>query len=362
LENRKLKRAFNRLTGNVIKEQRNCSQTRENTAFNCSSNQRGNIELLKVEKHKIGCLYHKETPLTTERPTTRSSTTTSKRSNPTDAPMLNYIFDVHSTVNKHQHYHDHRWGPYFEGESQNITVQAGATVKLDCRISLLQDKTVSWLRRQEDGEKMSLLTFAQQTYTGDSRYTLEFQYPDNWRLQIKDVNSSDEGQYECQISTHPPKFIHVNLHINAPSVQIVDAMGEPLRDKYYEADSTIELLCVIKHIAMQMQYSVVQWLHDNRTLNYDTTRGGISVKTDLMEVGANSTLSVARVGPSDSGNYTCLLTTMPDQPATVHVHVLNGESLAELHHGVASRRRGADTSSVMLLVFLGFVLSCLVPR
>lgn len=63
--------------------------------------------------------------------------------------------------------------------------------------------------------------------------------------------------------------------IAAPSVRIIDGMGETLVDKYYEADSTIELLCVVRHIAMQMQYSVVQWLHGNRTLNYDTTRGGI---------------------------------------------------------------------------------------
>jgi len=44
-----------------------------------------------------------------------------------------------------------------------------------------------------------------------------------------------------------------------------------------------------------------------------------------MEEGANSTLSIAKVGPTDSGNYTCQLTTMPEQPATIHVHVLNGE-------------------------------------
>lgn len=73
------------------------------------------------------------------------------------------------------------------------------------------------MRRQEDSEKMTLLTYGQQTYSGDPRYTVEFQYPDNWRLQIKYVNSSDEGQYECQISTHPPKTIHVNLHINGES-------------------------------------------------------------------------------------------------------------------------------------------------
>ncbi|KAK1137858.1 hypothetical protein K0M31_002352 [Melipona bicolor] len=71
-----------------------------------------------------------------------------------------------------------------------------------------------------------------------------------------------------------------------------------------------------------------------------------------MEEGANSTLSIARVGPADSGNYTCHLTTMPDQPATVHVHVLNGESLAELHHGSAELCRGGSCSLLLLLFVL----------
>lgn len=81
-------------------------------------------------------------PLITDSVSTKS-TTAAKRSVPTDAPMLNYIFDAHSTLNKHQHHHDHRWGPHFEGESKNMTVQAGGSAILDCRISLLQDKTVS---------------------------------------------------------------------------------------------------------------------------------------------------------------------------------------------------------------------------
>ncbi|KAF7401375.1 hypothetical protein HZH68_007195 [Vespula germanica] len=81
-------------------------------------------------------------PLSTDQVSTRA-TTAAKRSVATDAPMLNYIFDAHSTLNKHQHHHDHRWGPHFESESsaKNITIQAGASVVLDCKISLLQDKT-----------------------------------------------------------------------------------------------------------------------------------------------------------------------------------------------------------------------------
>lgn len=45
-----------------------------------------------------------------------------------------------------------RYGPHFEdvqreGSPKNITVQAGGSVYLNCRISLLQDKTVSLLSR-----------------------------------------------------------------------------------------------------------------------------------------------------------------------------------------------------------------------
>lgn len=42
-----------------------------------------------------------------------------------------------------------------------------------------------------------------------------------------------------------------------------------------------------------------------------------------MEDGANSTLLVAKVNKSDSGNYSCSIG--PNQYYTVTVHVLNGK-------------------------------------
>lgn len=59
-----------------------------------------------------------------------------------------------------------------------------------------------------------LLTVGLHTYSGDTRYSVEFQYPHNWRLKISNARKSDEGTYECQISTHPPRVMQVNLHIN----------------------------------------------------------------------------------------------------------------------------------------------------
>ncbi|KAH8298654.1 hypothetical protein KR018_008568 [Drosophila ironensis] len=274
----------------------------------------------------------------------------------TDAPMLNYIFDTFSSANKH-HHHDQRYGPHFEdiqrmGHANNLTVQAGSSVHLNCRISLLQDKTVSWVRHNTliEDNALDLLTVGMHTYTGDSRYKMEFQYPNNWRLKIANVKKDDEALYECQISTHPPRVIQIHLHVNAPKVMIVDEVGDPLQEKYYEIDSTLQLSCVVRNVAMTS--AVVYWKHIDNILNYDVTRGGVSVKTELMEDGANSTLSIAKISKSDSGNYTCSISEY--QNFTIVVHILNGrirvrpntfpydpnislagESFAELHHGGA---------------------------
>nr|XP_016935035.1 uncharacterized protein LOC108013606 [Drosophila suzukii] len=287
----------------------------------------------------------------------------------TDAPMLNYIFDTFSSANKH-HHHDQRYGPHFEdvqrvGQATNLTVQAGSSIHLNCRISLLQDKTVSWVRHNPqdrangsgigNGNALDLLTVGMHTYTGDKRYKMEFQYPNNWRLKITNVKKDDEAIYECQISTHPPRVIQINLHVNAPKVMIVDEVGDPLQEKYYEIDSTLQLSCVVRNVAMTS--SVVYWKHIDSILNYDVTRGGVSVKTELMEDGANSTLSIAKISKTDSGNYTCSISEF--QNFTIVVHILNGESFAELHHGGAGGIRSTWWNLVMLHLMALLVLHSL---
>lgn len=290
-------------------------------------------------------------------PTKTDSKLTLPKFQKTDAPMLNYIFDMFSTANKH-HHHDQRYGPHFEdiqkeGKPSNITVQAGGSVYLNCRISLLQDKTVSWVRRNSMGEDaLELLTVGLHTYTGDNRYTMEFQYPNNWRLKISNARKEDEATYECQISTHPPRVIQIHLSVNAPKVVIVDEYNIPLQEKYYEIDSTLQLSCTVRNVVMTS--SVVFWRHGDQILNYDTTRGGVSVRTDLMEDGANSTLSIARVNKQDSGNYTCSISDFQDY--TIIVHILKGESFAELHHGASGRI--CDHYSILLIIItLSLILS-----
>lgn len=75
------------------------------------------------------------------------------------------------------------------------------------------------MRRNGQSENaLDLLTVGLHTYTADGRYKIEFQYPNNWRLKITNVKKDDEATYECQISTHPPRVIQINLLVNGKLV------------------------------------------------------------------------------------------------------------------------------------------------
>lgn len=70
---------------------------------------------------------------------------------------------------------------------------------------------VSWVKRK--GDELNLITFGRHTYSSDSRYTLDYQPPNDWQLEIQFANERDEGHYECQVSAHPPLVLLVYLTV-----------------------------------------------------------------------------------------------------------------------------------------------------
>lgn len=249
----------------------------------------------------------------------------------------------------------HEVPPYFEDPVgfTNLTTQLGASVLLQCRINHLSPKNkVSWLRRR--GNQLTLVTFGREVYIADGRYELSLNIPSDlsnkgpaeWGLRICNIQQDDEGHYECQLSTHPPLVYTVFLHVIVPELEIADERGKPINNKFYQAESTIELKCSIAKVPHPSQFIV--WKHNTRILNYDTTRGGISVKTDLLPDGAKSRLYIANAKTADSGNYSCSLANVAE--TSVFVHVLNGETPAAMQHGACSSNYGISTITRSLIL------------
>ncbi|XP_050700202.1 uncharacterized protein LOC126987329 isoform X3 [Eriocheir sinensis] len=191
------------------------------------------------------------------------------------------VFDGSSRLYSHKHVRHkkgegHAATPYFHEPHQNastVTAQLGATAYLTCRVSRLDDKTVSWVRRENGRDEIKLLTWGLHTYSNDDRYSLCLEQPNNWQLQIKYTQRRDAGTYECQISTHPPIVLLVHLNIVSPVVDILDERGVSIKEQFYKSGSTIELECTISQ--MPQAQTFILWRHGDHMLNYDTSRGGI---------------------------------------------------------------------------------------
>ncbi|XP_045512970.1 cell adhesion molecule 1 isoform X1 [Pieris brassicae] len=142
------------------------------------------------------------------------------------------------------HHHERHWGPYFEEKNvTQVTAHVGAEALLNCRVVMLKDKTVMWLRHAT--ETAQLLTVGPAPYAGDNRVASKYQYPNNWRLSINPVKWSDAGRYMCQISTHPPRTIYTDLSVLPPVLTINGDSTHDVKDKFYKAGSSIKLSCVI---------------------------------------------------------------------------------------------------------------------
>ncbi|XP_065082437.1 uncharacterized protein dpr18 [Ochlerotatus camptorhynchus] len=289
---------------------------------------------------------------------------------------------IHSMPYQSKHHYERHWGPFFE-EPLNVTsgaLQVGYHLSteaiLNCRVGMLKDKTVMWIRRTTD--KVSLLTVGNNTYSGDPRIRVKFQYPNNWRLHINPIKNDDGGLYMCQVSTHPPRVFATNLTVLEPAVRVVDEMGYEFYDRYYKLGSTIDISCQVslsylatlptkaapvlanilqlmptgetrtansklfnegattsnnnKDKTKQSLPQNVVWKKDGAALPKD-----IKLSSSLSKQWFNSRLSIIQAERAHSGLYTC--TVADKQTTSAQIQVLNGETPAAVQHNGADKER-----------------------
>lgn len=200
--------------------------------------------------------------------------------------------------------------------SVNVSVQLGSTAHLHCPIAGLTHQSVSWYRKVAD--EIHLITFGFHTYHNDHRFAMTYQHPHDWRLRIRFVQHRDEGTYQCQVSTHPPLTRTTHMHVVEATLHILDERGVAVKEKFYHTGSTIGLQCRVSNVPTATALQLT-WYRGDHRLNYDASRGGVSVKTELRGSVAHSWLRVGNAVQEDSGTYYCNVTHLAATSVTIHV-------------------------------------------
>ncbi|XP_067143572.1 peroxidasin homolog [Centruroides vittatus] len=210
--------------------------------------------------------------------------------------------------------------PSFDNSSsRNVTTQIGQTVYLHCIVHNLGDKTVSWIRRKD----FHVLTVGLETYTTDARFqAIHMERTNDWSLQIRYPQLNDAGLYECQVGSDPKISFFVNLNVVEAKASILGP--HPL---YIKTGSSINLTCVITQSPVPPVF--VFWFHNERMINYDSSRGEIS----LQKAGNDTVVSKLYIKDAQadySGNYTCGPSNADS--ISISVYILNGEQPAAMQH------------------------------
>ncbi|XP_068249054.1 zwei Ig domain protein zig-8-like [Palaemon carinicauda] len=232
--------------------------------------------------------------------------------------------------------------PYFDASmSPTYTAYLGKTATLTCIVHATKsDKSVSWIR----GRDLRILTVGRYTYTTDFRFeALHQEASAEWTLRIKSVERRDQGSYECQITTKPIRTFNVFLKVVEPTVEI---LGAP--DIFVNRASMINLTCIVRHAPFPPK--TITWYHGNKVMSYISPRGGVSVVEERGET-TTSFLLLQNAHPTDSGIFSCHPENM--QPATVTLHVLNGEKPAAIAANSSSVHcQPSQISAIMMFVFI----------
>ncbi|XP_045118986.1 protein turtle homolog A-like [Portunus trituberculatus] len=238
------------------------------------------------------------------------------------------------------------WTPpeFDESIPRILTVMEGEPATLQCVVTKLRGRSVSWIRQRD----LHVISANDLTFTTDGRFKVAFDNETSaFTLRVIKALRNDSGVYECQINTRPKLSRAFNLSVVVPAARIPGP-----KELFIKSGSTLVLTCVA-HLHPNA-LSTVEWTHNTTPMTITGARGGVSIHTEKAGRLFSSKLSVVRVAPQDAGNYTCKPDGVPSASATVFI--VDEDIPAAMHHDSAARRGHYTTGLLHVALHTHLVL------
>jgi len=240
--------------------------------------------------------------------------------------------------------------PQLAAEVINVTAIPGQTVTLPCRVTNLNDKTVSWIRSRD----LTVLAVDRIKVSTDARIAvLHQEESEDWQLEIRGVAPEDAGGYDCQINTHPKISTKVNLIVltgqetaSIHDIPVSDT-GIPteysglsmasdgsvevriLGDRRQEIgmDETLQLVCVAKgtdignfHAQTRPpNHPLISWTVDDRPITALFPHHQIDLQESWGQYSVESIVTVRYIQLDDGGTFACHVPMDKYDKVTVNV-------------------------------------------
>lgn len=218
-------------------------------------------------------------------------------------------------------------GPYFlESIKTRVVGVSGKTSNLACTVKNLGNQTVSWVRHEDT----HLLTTGMYRYTPDTRFSsLHKPSSEHWVLELRDTQMSDQGDYECQISTTPVRSLKFLLQVVESYTTLLGSLV-----RHVDVGSGLNITCAVVNYPLKLEYII--FYHNNKQINGERS-GPYRISKIQSDGGTNysSWLTVSSASVHQSGSYHCAANPGQSQSVTVHVH--HGENPAGLQTNGGSR-------------------------
>jgi len=215
--------------------------------------------------------------------------------------------------------------------SANISTTRSSTIDMDCSVLYGTEYPVLWMK-QVSGTPPIPLSESSSLIIRDNRFSLRYDTASaTYTLQLKDVQTSDEARYECQIIVGVNNKVTRSLYLSVNEPPVIN--DESTRSVVVNENNPATLECSARGIPPPR----IEWRRENNAI---LPTGGVIYR--------GNTLKIHSVKKEDRGTYFCVADNGVGKAAkrNVALEVEFKPNIVDKSDGVITQAEGYEVALV----------------